>query len=377
LSQCKYLLIGALLPGLAWGAPKNLGDTQGALSAARQNAAAHVQAAARAKQKRMKDQAVYDALAAQQVQAAAALRELESQTAHAAAALANLQNQASAAATILRQNEAALALLLPVIRRLAAQPAAAMLANPETPVDSVRGLLLVQGIAAQIEASAQAVRRETQALASLRQQLQTQQASLAAQSAVQEKAEAALTLQIASANAATQADTDIVASEAAAAASANKKIHDLQGIVAKLQAGGTPVAKSARLAPGGAPVAGAVIQAFGAPTVAGPASGVVYRAAAGARVAAPCAGPVLFANHFQSYGMLVILDCGGGYNAVLSGMARLDVAAGQTVLHGQPVGQMPGYDPKYPAAAPDLYVELRRNGVAVNPAAWLANGGSG
>ncbi len=366
-----------MLPGLAWGAAKNLKDTEGSLSAARQNAAAHMQAATRAKQKRLKDQAAYDALAAQQVQAAAALRGLESQTASAATALANLQNQASSAADTLRRNEAALALLFPVMQRLANQPAAAILANPQSPADSVRGLLVVQGIAVQIEASAQAVRRETQTLAALRQQLQNQQTRLAAQSAVQQKAEDALTAQIAKASAATRADTDIVAREAAAAASANKKIQDLQGIMTKLQVDRKPTAKAVNLALGGAPVAGSMVQNFGAPTVAGPAAGVVYRAAPGARVAAPCAGAVMFANRFQSYGLLVILDCGGGYNAVLSGMARLDVAAGQTVLHGQPIGQMQGYDAKDPAAAPDLYVELRRNGVVVNPAAWLANGGSG
>ena len=104
--------------------------------------------------------------------------------------------------------------------------------------------------------------------------------------------------------------------------------------------------------------------------------GDIYRAAPGARVVAPCAGPILYANPFRNYGLLVILDCGGNYDFVLSGMQHLDVTAGQPVSRGQPVGQMAGYDPAAPTRQPSLYVELRRNGSPVDPANWLG-GGSG
>jgi septal ring factor EnvC (AmiA/AmiB activator) len=86
---------------------------------------------------------------------------------------------------------------------------------------------------------------------------------------------------------------------------------------------------------------------------------------------------VLFANRFQSYGLLVILDCGGGYDFVLSGMDRLDVSAGQRLARGQPVGQMGGYHGARATRPGDLYVELRRGGVPVDPDLWLVAGGSG
>ena len=124
----------------------------------------------------------------------------------------------------------------------------------------------------------------------------------------------------------------------------------------------------------GAPVAGHVLQAYGAATAAGPAQGISYGAAPGARVTAPCAGTVLFAGAFPSYGHVVIAGCGAGTNIVLAGMARLDVATGEHVADGQPVGEMQGYDPAAPTRQPILYVELRRNGTPVDPSLWLAHG---
>ena len=59
----------------------------------------------------------------------------------------------------------------------------------------------------------------------------------------------------------------------------------------------------------------------------------------------PAAAAWLFAAPFRSYGLLLIVDCGGGYHAVLAGFERLDVKVGQDVAAGEPVGVMPGWDP--------------------------------
>jgi septal ring factor EnvC (AmiA/AmiB activator) len=128
------------------------------------------------------------------------------------------------------------------------------------------------------------------------------------------------------------------------------------------------------------PVAGRVVSAFGSSGDAGPAAGATIAALAGARVVSPCAGAVAFAQRFRSYGLLVIVDCGGARHVVLSGLARVQVRAGQTVRAGQPIGAMP--EAGTPAAAgapagagvlarPRLYVELRQAGEAVNPAPLL------
>ena len=79
-----------------------------------------------------------------------------------------------------------------------------------------------------------------------------------------------------------------------------------------------------------APVAGTIVRPGAMPPTAGPATGISYRAPPAARVVSPCGGRVVFAAPFRSYGLLLIVDCGGGYHAVLAGFDRLDVKVGQS-----------------------------------------------
>ncbi|MGC8470482.1 MAG: murein hydrolase activator EnvC family protein, partial [Acetobacteraceae bacterium] len=125
----------------------------------------------------------------------------------------------------------------------------------------------------------------------------------------------------------------------------------------------------------GSPVAGVITRGFGQATLAGPATGVSFATAPAARVVSPCAGKVVFGQKFRSYGLLLIVDCGGGYDFVMSGMARLDAQVGQSVRAGEPVGVMPGWNPRLSEKRPTLYVELRRNGVPVDPMPWLRRRG--
>jgi septal ring factor EnvC (AmiA/AmiB activator) len=83
----------------------------------------------------------------------------------------------------------------------------------------------------------------------------------------------------------------------------------------------------------------------------------------------------VFSAPFRSYGKLLILDCGSGYHFVLAGLDRLDVTIGRSVIEGEPVGTMPMWDPKAPADRPTLYVELRRNGMPIDPAPYLRGRG--
>ncbi len=121
----------------------------------------------------------------------------------------------------------------------------------------------------------------------------------------------------------------------------------------------------------GTPVAGSVVKAFGEPGEAGPVTGVSFGAPPAARVSAPCGGRVVFAGPFRSFGQLMIVDCGGGYHFVLSGLERLDVAVGRPVQAGEPVGVMAAWDPRTPGSRPLLYVELREHGQPINPAPYL------
>ncbi len=315
-------------------------------------------------------------LGEEQVTASLRLRRLEVEVAAAADGLARLRAEAAAAEAALAGDEVGFKALLPIMQRLSATPAATILAVPESPVDSVRGILVLQAVAAEIQVRAARVRAEAAVVARLSGEVAAQQIVLARAVAAEGQAENALTDQIAEARAAELADADSAVAEAAAAAAANAKIEDLEGMVAAVQ-GAAPGGAAAAPFAGFAPVAGTIVENFGDPTAAGPAEGVTYEAAPGARVVAPCDGPVLFADTFKSYGLLVILGCGAGTDFTLSGMHRLDVVAGQKVARGQPLGQMAGLDPMASGQKPRLYVEFLQNGAPVSPAAWVSGGGSG
>ena len=103
----------------------------------------------------------------------------------------------------------------------------------------------------------------------------------------------------------------------------------------------------------------------------------------GAIVTAPADGSVLYAGPFRSYGQLLILNAGDGYHVVLAGMSRINVAPGQSVLAGEPVGAMGEARVASTSASgnanatPELYVEFRKDGKPVDPAPWWADRTSG
>ena len=99
---------------------------------------------------------------------------------------------------------------------------------------------------------------------------------------------------------------------------------------------------------------------------------------AGAVVSAPADGSVLFSGPYRTYGQLLIINAGGGYYVLLAGMDRISVAPGQFVLSGEPVGAMGDGSTRMAAAAavgaaqPVLYIELRKDGTAIDPGPWWA-----
>lgn len=338
---------------------------------------AHQAAAARAAAHHREIARRAAALAQQQVQAAAALRGLEDQTAQDASTFAQLQAQQAQETAKLNTAEATLKGLLPVIQRLATAPATTLLVAPLSPQDSVHGIAILQGLTAELGQQANLIKIQTAALEASMTQARAARLKLNAAVAVQQAAEASLSRSISQARQDELADANQEAAEAAEAAKARDDLTSLNAAIARLVPKAPPHA--AHLTPGGAgaPVAGHIITAYGEETPAGPSNGISYATAPGASVTSPCSGTILYAGPLTGYGTVVIAGCGNGIAAVLAGMSHLDVSQGQRIAHGQPVGNMKGFNPAYPANQPHLYVELRQNGTPIDPTSWLAARHSG
>ena len=118
-----------------------------------------------------------------------------------------------------------------------------------------------------------------------------------------------------------------------------------------------------------APAEGRITSAYGATAAGAPASqGVRLTTRASAQVVSPAAGEVAYAGSFRSYGQVLILNLDGGYAVVLTGLQTINARVGDRVRAGQPLGEMSATA----TPAPELYVEVRRNGQPVDPGRWLS-----
>ncbi len=115
------------------------------------------------------------------------------------------------------------------------------------------------------------------------------------------------------------------------------------------------------------PVSGKVDRRFGEGNDAF-SHGISIATNADAPVLAPADGRVRYAGEFQNYGLVLIIDHGGGFHSVITGLSRTNVVTGQWILAGEPLARV--------AAHGSLYVEIRRNGRPVDPLQWFTVGRS-
>jgi septal ring factor EnvC (AmiA/AmiB activator) len=108
------------------------------------------------------------------------------------------------------------------------------------------------------------------------------------------------------------------------------------------------------------PVTGRTLAGFGSPQDGVLSKGVTLAPAANAQVVAPAAGRVAYAGTYRGYGQIVIIEHPGGWTSLVTGLARSDVAVGQELMGGAPIGVA---GPVRPAVT----LELRRAGEPVNP----------
>ncbi|MGG5820488.1 murein hydrolase activator EnvC family protein [Falsiroseomonas sp. HW251] len=353
-------------------------------------------------------------LAGQRVEAARRAQDAEAEVAAARARVAAARRMGDGATAEVRARAEALRPLLPVMVRLSLWPAETVLAVPADPEEALRGALVLRGMVRRLEEEAAALREAQLDAAQAQATAEREAASLAAAERQAREAEVRLDAELAEARrrrAAAEAAEDQAADRAQAAAAQARDLADMlqrlererfrreaeeranaaaraaeearrraeearerqlaeqersrqRADSARRQEASLPAVAGGRVLP----VAGRVSQGWGDQGAGGTHRGLTFAAAPGARVVSPCAGRAVYAAPFRSYGLLLIVDCGGGYHFVLAGLDRLDTSAGQRLLAGEPVGVLSASG----GQGASLYVELRRNGQAVDPRPWFA-----
>jgi murein hydrolase activator len=129
---------------------------------------------------------------------------------------------------------------------------------------------------------------------------------------------------------------------------------------------------SALVLPVSAPITGRFAAAGGGEPAG---QGLRLAARGGAEAVAPFDGRVVYAGPFRNRGVVLIIRHGGLYHTVLVGLGRVDVAPGEWVLAGEPVGAMPDAADK--RSDRPLYFELHHDGSPVDPQPWLTGSDEG
>jgi len=345
-------------------------------------------------------------LAQQRVDAANKLRAIETKVDDTQQLLDQTEAARQQAEDQVQQRAADLSDLLPVALRLSQYPSETLLAAPVPPDKAIEGLETTHGVSAEIARQVADLRAQQAEAARLKQEVAARQVALETVRARQNEAAAQLDRQLAATQEQEQQEATAEAEATDAAAALAAKAEDLRGAIAAMdeaeRQAAARAANEAKIAaqqrnaqreaaaqahqlalarpagpgltadmPKATLVAGHVTRAWGAPAEDGPATGIAFATAPSAFVSSPCSGRVGFAAPFRSYGKLMIVECGGGYDFVLAGFAQLAVPVGRAVRAGEPLGRMPDYDAAHAKDRQGLYVELRKKGQPVDPMPYL------
>ncbi|KWV91376.1 murein hydrolase activator EnvC [Erythrobacter sp. YT30] len=109
------------------------------------------------------------------------------------------------------------------------------------------------------------------------------------------------------------------------------------------------------------PVQGRTLAGFGERGTSGlPSNGIALVPSPGAQVVAPASGRIVFAGPYRGYDRIVIIEHENGWTSLVTGMGRIDVGVGASVIAGSPLGIAARSDPI-------VSVEVRQDGDTVNP----------
>ena len=355
-------------------------------------------------------------LSAALIDTTAKVQDAERGAAAAADKLTSLNATADQLTGSLARRRAVIADVLAALQRMGANPPPAILVKPGDMAEAVRAATVMGSLIPELKSEVEAARADLDALAKTRESIARerdeltergkalaadktrlaalidarQQSLASAQDALgsqQERAGELAKRATSLKDLIARLDSEKAARIAAAAAAHAEKVAVATDIEerAKAARGADPgrlkpeIAFAAAKGQAPLPAAGVILKSFGDPDdLGGTERGVLLGTPAGATVSAPADGAVLFAGSYRSYGQLLIIDAGGGYYILLAGMDRINVQSGEFVLAGEPVGVMGDGSARMAAAAavggsrPVLYIELRKDGTAIDPGPWWA-----
>ncbi len=318
---------------------------------------------------------------------------------------------------------AVIAEILASLQRMGRKPPPALLVAPEDMLAAIRTSMLLGSVLPQMRGETEALASDLSDLVQLRESIaagrETLAKGVAAFRAERQRLAALVEARQSALSAAEQAlgaereraldlakqaaslkdliarmETEVAA--AARGAEAARKADESRGRAGQAAGPGTgmktalaPFKDPARLAPASAfsetkgllpfPVNGTLQRGFGSPDgFGGTGKGILIATRVEAIVASPCDGWVSFAGPYRSYGQLLIVNAGQGYHIILAGMDKINVNIGQFILSGEPVAVMGDGSVKTAAAIaigavqPVLYIEFRKDGVAIDPGPWWA-----
>jgi septal ring factor EnvC (AmiA/AmiB activator) len=350
------------------------------------------------------------------VETTAKVQDAERGAAAAADRLSALGATADELSSSLERRRGLIANVLAALQRMGSNPPPAILVKPDDMSDAVRAATVLGALIPELKSEIEGARRELDDLAKTRESIGRQRDQLTETGKALAADKTRLGALIDARQQSLASARDALGSQQQRASELARKAGSLKDLIAKLDsenaarnasaaaAHATEVAvandiearaqaahggETARLEPEIAfadakgrvplPAAGAILKTFGSSGEFGAAErGVSLSTPAAATVSAPADGTVLFAASYRSYGQLLIIDAGGGYYVLLAGMERINVQSGQSVLAGEPVGVMGDGSARIAATAvvgagrPVLYIELRKDGTAIDPGPWWA-----
>ena len=281
---------------------------------------------------------------------------------------------------ISRKNE--LNYLIGAIQRIALHPPFALFLLPSKPSDTVRTALLLRSILPEIETRAKILKKKINSLSEIRSAIIHSREIIKLEQNNLDK-ERAIIAKLTSKKIKIMKSTYIARENLDKKAMVlGKQAKNLRAILARIKAKKNVNSsyrirsrthnlpqKLVPLSRRGLPVVGEINITFGQPDQSGERSlGLSIRARPGATVISPRKGKVVFAGPFKELGNLLIIEFSNELHILLGGLEKIFIPVGQKVLEGEPVGIISSLKMKEKI----LYLELRKNGQAINPLPWLA-----